>query len=258
MQPPTHRFLANALTLFEDIATGQEKISVKALAERHKLSYASCYRIVSTFREMGWLQVDESSVYKANPDLAAKLDGKQARAFIVSTLSESLLGLVERLQLTAKLTVRQGEEAFSFFTINSPKPDGVFSKRSVRFHLATGSSGSCLMSDLGDNEIRRILKRAPEHYWKRQNEFDVLERIRSARTNGFAFDIGITNPHVNTASAPLHWINGRVAAAVTVLGSSADFESDRKNAIARELLAIDKAFQKALRANQDDPDALAI
>jgi len=258
MQSNTHRFLANALTLFEDIAPGREKVSVKTLAERHGLSYASCYRIVSTFREMGWLQVDDAGVYKANPDLIIKLDGQRAREFIISVLSDSLRRLVERTELTVKMTAREGEEAFSFFTLASPKPNSIFSKKTSRFHLAAGSSGSCLLSDLSDNEIRRILKHAPDHYWKRQNEFDALERVREAREYGVAFDLGTTNPHVNAASVPLRWTNGKVAAAVTTLGFPTDFETDRKDMIRRELLAISESFDQALRDNRDDAHAFAI
>lgn len=248
----THRFLQNALEILEEVALGKEKVSIQALAERRQLSYASCYRIIRTYTELGWLERDEHGIYRSTPGLLIKLDRKHEQDFIVSIVGDALHTLVDRTGLAAKLTMRQGDEAVSFFTLQSPRPNGISTNQGSRFHLAAGSSGACYLSGMTDREIERILRHAPEHYWRKQKQKDVHNRIASVRETGVAFDLGTFSDYFNAISTPLFGPNNMIVAAVTVLGFPSDFEPHKREPLRREILRVASAYDSAVKPSSEN------
>jgi DNA-binding IclR family transcriptional regulator len=247
----THRILEDALTVFEDVATGHEKISIRGLQKRHQLSYATCYRIVRTFLEKGWLEQDEHGILRSAPNLMIKIDPRREQEFLLEILKDQVEKLVRTLSLSAKLTMREDCEAFSFFTSSPPKEHRIFSKLSSRFHLAAGSSGACHLSGFSDEKVVTILKSAPEHYWKNQTEDDVLERLQAVRESGVCFDLGSTSQSWFAASTPLRWPNGKVATALTVVGPPSHFNALPREQIRASLLGVSEFFASRMKQIPD-------
>ena len=137
--------------------------------------------------------------------------------------------------LTAKLTVRQGDDAVTLVSAPSPKSTAITSRVGSVVSLAIGSSGAALLSALPDAEVNQVLDKAAEDVWRLQDRADVQRRIREARKDGVCFDHGSFQPHIHTLSAPLVVSERGIVAAITLLGFPQDFEGTVRAALTRSL-----------------------
>ncbi len=242
----THKLLRKAIHLLESMSDDHSKVSVTELAKRVDLSYASAYRIVQTFLESSWLQSDENGAYSISPNLSHLLDPATKTQRLIEQAKPHIEELARLTNLSVKFAVRRHHQALSILKAESPKTTSVSFAVGSSFHLAAGSSGAVLLSELSDPEIRTILKSAHERYWKLQSESDVFERVRQVRDEGIASDSGMFNPEVNTLSAPLRDGHGRIRAAITLLGFRSDFDASQIPNYREQLLIAAKTIHQQI------------
>jgi len=241
----SHKLLSQALRLFEEAVSQQTKINIRALASRFKLSYASAYRIVYTFQECGWMERGEDSNLRSTPLLKLIVDEDSRNAHLAAWLHPQVKKLSEATGLTVKITVRRGSEAFSIDRIESQRPTAVYSRIGAGFHLVAGSSGAVFLARLTDAQIAKIIRNAPERYWKLQTKADVWARVKLAREELVAFDFGKFNPSTCTASVLVEDPTGRLTAGVTLLGFPDDFTPENQAQYKRLLLGLKTWFARS-------------
>jgi DNA-binding IclR family transcriptional regulator len=154
---------------------------------------------------------------------------------LIETVKEPLRQLAASTGLTAKLTVRQGDDAVTLFSAASPKSTAITSRVGSVISLAIGSSGAALLSALPDEEIALVLENAPPEVWKLQDRADVQRRIRETRKDGCCYDHGSFQPHIHTLSAPLVVAERSIVAALTLLGFPQDFAGTAKAGLTRQV-----------------------
>jgi DNA-binding IclR family transcriptional regulator len=117
------------------------------------------------------------------------------------------------------------------------------------FHLALGSSGAALMSDLKFDERKALLDQAPKECWVYQTRAKVEARVSECRRTGVCGDFGGFQPHVHALSAPVRDRTDGIIAAITVVGFAQDFQGKLRPPLVRALLAATKACSQALQGN---------
>lgn len=227
--------LRNAIRVFETVALRQGDTTAKSLAATLKISPTTCYRILQSFVAEGWLRPRPGGEFELSFGLVPLLRPLLRHELLIETIRDPLVRLAHTTGLTAKLTVQQRSDAVTIHSEASPKPTAITSRVGSVVSLAIGSSGAVFLSSMSDEEIARILDGAAPEVWKHQERVDVLRRVREARKQGYCFDGGSYQTHINTLSAPLFAPDKALVGVITLLGFPQDFASTAKAALIREL-----------------------
>jgi DNA-binding IclR family transcriptional regulator len=227
--------LRKAVRVFEAVAQSSGDATTKSLAASLRISPSTCYRILQSFVAAGWLRPRTGGAFELSFGLVPLLRPLLRHELLIETVREPLTRLASMTGLTAKLTVRQGDDAVTLFSAPSPRPHAIASRVGAVVSLAIGSSGAAFLGALPDTEVGRILDSAPAEAWKFQKREVVLRRVREVRKLGCSFDGGSYQPHIHTLSAPLYAQGKEVVGVITLLGFPQDFAGTAKAEFIREL-----------------------
>ncbi len=227
--------LRKAVRVLEAVAQSSGDATAKSLAASLRISPTTCYRILQSFVAEGWLRPAANGTFELSFGLVPLLRPLLRHELLIETVREPLARLAKTTGLTAKLTVRQVDDAVTIHSAASPKGTAITSRVGSVVSLAFGSSGAAFLSALPDADIARILDAAPTEAWKHQERADVLRRVREVRKSGCCFDGGSYQPQINTLSAPLYAPDRGLLGVVTLLGFPADFAATVRPALIREL-----------------------
>lgn len=228
--------LRKAIRVLEAIAQGGGgSATTKNLAATLRISPTTCYRILQSFIAEGWLRPGAAGTFELSFGLVPLLRPLLRHELLIETVRDPLAQLARTTGLTAKLTVRQGDDAVTIYSAQSPKGTAITSRVGSAVSLAIGSSGAIFLAALTDLEVARLLDAAPEEVWRFQKREDVLRRVREARRSECCFDGGSYQPHIHTLSAPVYGRHRELVGGVTLLGFPQDFDSAVRPAIVREL-----------------------
>ena len=227
--------LCKAIGVLEAVAQANGAVTTKSLATTLRISPTTCYRILQSFVAAGWLRQGANGTFELSFGLVPLLRPLLRHELLVETVREPLAHLAKTTGLTAKLTVRQGDDAVTLHSANSPKGTAITSRVGSVVSLTIGSSGATFLAAASDDDVTRVLEDAPPEVWRFQKREDVLRRVRESRRQGCCFDNGSYQPHINTLSAPLYGPARELVGVVTLLGFPSDFDPATRPALIREL-----------------------
>jgi IclR family acetate operon transcriptional repressor len=233
-----------ALELVRVLAAADDATTTKALALRLGLPRSSCYRILRSLVAQDWIRPVAGGRHELSPGLLPVLEPLRRFEVLAEAVNPVIRGLALRTQLTVKLTVRQGDDAVTIARCESPQGTSVGVRVGASFPLPYGSSGAVLLSDLGAEEVADILQRAAAECWQHQTRNDISRRLRELRSKGWCADLGTFRPSCFAVSAPVRDAQGRVAAALTVLGFPHEMTNKKLPEVGR---AVADAAQQAGR-----------
>jgi DNA-binding IclR family transcriptional regulator len=225
--------LRKALRVLAAVAQDSGNATTKNLAATLKISPTTCYRILQSFVADGWLRPGAGGTFELSIGLVPLLRPLLRHELLIETVRDPLAQLARTTGLTAKLTVRQGDNAVTLYSAQSPKGTAIVSRVGSSASLAIGSSGATFLAALGDAEVTHLLEGAPEEVWRFQKREDVLRRVRDARRHGCCFDAGSYQPHLHTLSAPMRGPANELMGVITLLGFPQDFHPSVRPALAR-------------------------
>ena len=227
--------LCKAIHVLKAVAQNPGDATTKSLAFTLHISPTTCYRILQSFMAEGWLRPGAGGTFELSIGLVPLLRPLLRHEILVDTVREPLAALARTTGLTAKLTVRQGNDAVTIHSANSPRGTAITSRVGSVVSLAIGSSGAMFLRACSDDEVNRVLESAPADVWSFQKRADVLQRVREARREGVCFDHGSYQAHINTLSVPLFGPGKDMIAVITLLGFPQDFDIKVRPALIHEL-----------------------
>lgn len=227
--------LRKANRVFEMVARSSGGATAKSLASALNIAPATCYRILRSFVSDGWLRQRSGGAFELSFGLVPLLRPLLRHEVLIETVREPLAQLARTTGITAKLSIRQGDDHVTIFSAQSPRSHAVVSRVGAVGSLAVGSSGAVYLGAMPDAEIARILKAAPPEAWKIQRRETVLRRVRDGRKLGCYFDNGSYQPNINSFSAPIFGPGHEIAGVITLLGFPQDFTGAARPALIREL-----------------------
>lgn len=246
--------LHKAIRLLTAIATDNTAPGASRLARRLGIAPATCYRIVYTYQQAGWIRRQSGGGYELAPSLAALLDGLRPHRRLAE-IAEPILGrLSQELGLTLKLCVRSGDDAVTVTRLDPPTAMLVTGGAGTCFHLCYGSSGAAVTVDLDERAMKNLIGAAPRELWTRQQPKDFLARVEDCRHKGYCVDRGSYHPDVHSVSVPL--MDGdAVVGAFSALALPNDLAPAR---VAKVVLAIVKAAKQCMLLYQADRSEAAL
>lgn len=227
--------LCQAIRVLVAVAQNPGDATTKCLAVSLGISPSTCYRILHSFVAEGWLRSKSGGTFELSFGLVPLLRPLLRHERLIETVREPIARLAKTTGLTAKLTIRQGDDAVTISSAQSPRPHAIASRVGAVVSLAYGSSGACFLAALPDGEVQRILDAAPPDAWKSQTRQHAIDRINEVRKLGCAYDDGSYQPHLHTLSAPIYTHAKEVMGVITLLGFPQDFGGTNKSAMIGEL-----------------------
>lgn len=244
--------VARTVRILETIArAGSEVRSVQALARELGIAQATCYRIVRTLEQVGWLAPDASGAIRIGAGLRSLSSGVDARTRLIRIIEPWLRDLAEQSGHSCKVTMRFGDESVTVTRADADLPYRMTSDVGARFNLCVGSSGAMLVRDATDAELERLIKAAPQSVWRHQKRADLMRRIKSAREQGYALDRGGYHPDVHGLSVAIELGQGQLAA-LSLMATPSGLPDDQVPEAVRKLkraaAAAGREYRKQLGA----------
>lgn len=240
--------VTKALDLVRLLASGGEgETTTRALASRLDLPRSSCYRILRSLIAQDWVRALDGGRHELSLGLLPLLSPLRRVEALADAVAPALQTLALRAQLTAKVSVRQGDAAVTVSRCESPLETSVAVRIGSSFHLAYGSSGTVLLSELGPQEVEAILDQAPADCWLHQDREAVSQRLHELGAKGWCCDLGTFRARVHAVSAPVRGADGSIAAAVTVIGFPQEVTRERLPSIGQAVLEAAREASRALQ-----------
>ena len=252
---PKHTIPAvcKAMELLGLLAEPQGETTTKALALRLGVPRTTCYRLLRSLVARDWVRPLPGGGHALSVGLLPLLQPLRQVEDLAGAVQPVLDELALRSGLTAKVSVRQGDEAVTVARCESPQATSVAVRIGASFHLALGSSGAVLLSGLSQPEVDDILERAPEECWTYQTPREVHRRLEELRGQGWCADQGTFRPSCHAVSMPLRDRRGDVAAAMTIIGFPHELTAKRLASLAKLLAEAAREAEKRLRRLRWEP-----
>jgi DNA-binding IclR family transcriptional regulator len=240
--------LRKAIGLLREIAAGGDT-TTKALAHQTGAPHSTAYRILQTFMAEDWVRPVSGGRHELSFGLLPLLQPLLRHELLIEAVRPHLAALAKDTGLAAKLSVRQGSQAVALVRAESPRETSISVRVGASFHLALGSSGAVLISDLRPDERAALLDQAPKTCWDHQSPADVEARVTECRRTGVCGDFGGYQPHVHALSSAVRDRSEGIVGAITLVGFAQDFEGKLRKPLVRRLLAATAACTQALQGS---------
>ena len=239
--------VCKAIELVRVLAEAEAETTTKALALRLRVPRTTCYRILRSLIAKDWVRPVTGGRHELSLGLLPMLHPLRPVEHLADVVQPALESLARRAQLTAKVSIRQGDYAVTVARCESPQETSVAVRVGAAFHLAFGSSGAVLLSGLDADEVQELLDRAPEECWAYQKPNEVYQRLETLRAKGWCADLGTFRPSCHAVSMPLRDARGGVLAAMTVIGFPHELLRERLATLGKLLSEAARQAEKELR-----------
>ena len=222
--------LEKAVELLEYIGAAPGKVTQGELIAALGIPQATCYRIVATLVDAGWLRKCGDGRYDLGsrlPEVARKAAFDLARYRLLQPILDHL---VRRVGFTAKLSVRDGEEQVNVLSAKAPWDIAITTVVGAREPLLTGGSvGTVLLAALPAAELQAIPGA--------RNARGLAARLRQCRKLGYALHAAAADPaprwKVDALSIPV--VGSGATAALTILALPGELAATDLAALLAEL-----------------------
>lgn len=219
------------LALLERLGTAAPGKILKELG----VSTSTGYRILQTLRKHRWLTGADG----AGSGVAGFYLWLQRELPNFEHLDGVLEDLTHRTGLSCKLSVREHDEQVTVLRTEAPGPFGVSGKVGSRFPLLEGSVGAALVCRESAAELERLHAAAAAEFIASRPLEQLQAEVEELRRTGCALNAA-NRWRIVAVSAPVTAPDGRVIAALTVLGLPADFENRRIDELKKRIIAAAK------------------
>lgn len=221
-----------AVAILRYLGGRQGGASQAELSEALSITSTTCYRILQSLLRAGFLHKTGGS-YDLGGGILAVVQKLNEHSAHFACAQPILYRLAEGSGLSTKLSIRQGEEQLSILRSESPLPMSVTGKVGSHFPLIEGSVGAALLADTPEREIRTLAKRCRTRVPEQNHPELILAGVQAIREHGYCLNAGQNRWHVEALSVPVRDKAGTIVAALTLLGTQADFAEKRLSKIVR-------------------------
>lgn len=198
--------LEKTIEVVEYIATHPGAVSRTELQKALGIPQATCYRIVATLAERGWLEAFRGNRYDLAWHLCRMVQKKRFDPWSHRKFQPLLSRLAERIRYPVKLSIRDGEEFLNVCFAQASWDDSLFSEPGTRspvdFTTSVGTVFSAESGETGETP-------------------DAQQRLADYQRDGYSFNPGTMDPaarfHVDTLSYPIRRTDGELLAVLSVL-----------------------------------------
>jgi len=212
-----------AVALLAYLGNSSHGATQAELARELGITPSTCYRIIQTLQKHDWLRKVGGNRFDLSAGMLAttmKLANQAARFEVCRPLLEKL---ANQTGLSAKLSIRQGNDQISLIRAESPNPVSISGREGARFPVIEGSVGAVLLYREEMSDIEALAAGCKDDIDEKKDLTLVRDRIEEVRRHGYCFNAKANRWRIDALSVPLSGEDGEVLAAITLLGFDDDF-----------------------------------
>ncbi|WP_261391631.1 IclR family transcriptional regulator [Roseovarius atlanticus] len=221
--------LLKALHVLETFQNDTGALSVQDMADQTRQTKSSAQRSAYTLEKLGYLErYDDGVRYVPGRSCLGPAYGFLQNNQLVEAATPFLLDLSEKVGIRAHLSVLEGTDVIYLSRIPSQEERLTLSPLGKRWPAISASSGRAILAALPADERDRIIAASRLKKITPQTLVDlpaILQAIRQAGTDGYAFQREEVLPGVASVSSAVVAPDGQVHGAVILSGPVAVFDA---------------------------------
>jgi IclR family transcriptional regulator, KDG regulon repressor len=215
------RSVRRTLDIFELMLGAREPLSVSAVIARLGIPKSTAYELVRMLAESGYLERGRRpGTYFLGRRLFELGMAYRSQVDLLKEGSHVVEALRDQTGETVQFSVLENEMMLVLLKEESRQPIRIISHIGTRVPVNWAAAGRLLVSDLPDDELRRLLAHSarPSPTGRAPTDVDTLvAQIRRARAQGYAVELNETNAHAGCVAAPVLDAAGRCVAAISIV-----------------------------------------
>jgi DNA-binding IclR family transcriptional regulator len=247
--------LERGLRILECLAESQHGLTLSQITRAMQLPKSTVHCILLTFERSNYIQRDESSGrYRLGLGLFRLANVALPALWIREQAAQVLHSLMERTRLTVHMAALDYEELVLIARVSPPGSAAPASWVGKRMDFHCTALGKAVLSCLEESEIERLIRK---HGMLRHNDNTIaslrrlLLDLEQSRRRGYAVDDEEEEIGVRCLGAPILGPDGRVEAAVSVVGTTNSIDSEAAPSLAS--LVVDAARSISARLVSSAP-----
>jgi IclR family transcriptional regulator, KDG regulon repressor len=237
-----------AFEILELFLHSEEELSINDVSERTKITYPTAHRITSALVKRGYLlQPEKRGKYSVHPGKLSEFIGIIRKKLNVRTIALPYLhDLSQTVNEAVLLGVRRGHAAINIDVVNRGRLLNVTPDTATLGLYYTGA-GKVFLAYLTDKEFQNYLSTlvmTPKTANTITEKDTLVKQMNEVRRIGVAFEDEEYEIGLRSIAAPIRDWEGRVVAAISIIGPTARINKQRLS----ELATIIKDY--ALRISQ--------
>lgn len=229
--PLTIQSLSRGLHLLELIAKQPDGCSVKCLSQDSGITLSTCYHLVSTLDEMGYIEKDQRTLnYVATYKVSYLHHLVQRKQKIPSGIMSIAAEIADKTGETAYVAVWDTEEIIIKYIVEG---DQAVKVRSLyvgyRDHVFVRALGKAVLAHVSQRDLLHFRK---THAPQRRTPFskvewaDIEQELQFTRERGFSADEQEFDHDVCCLGVPIFYLNGEVWGALSISMPRSRYQRD--------------------------------
>jgi DNA-binding IclR family transcriptional regulator len=226
----TLKTLDNALLVLKYFTKENPTWGVRDLAKEMAMNHTVVYRILSTFKEHGFLvQNHETNKYELGLKLLEYVTVIQQHLNISDVIYPVMKRLAAETEESAFLTWLDGTEGVYLEIVESPKSIKFAVSVGSRAPLYVGASNKIMMAFLPEDMQKKIIEKGLQPITNNTitNENELRKDLQQIRLQGWCHSTGEYSDDVTGLAIPLFNDQNSVIASLTLAGPGYRFTSKR-------------------------------
>ncbi len=235
-----------AVALLECLGNSRFGMTQAELCRTLDITQSTCYRIIQTLLEHGWICRSGRNSYDIAPGILSvsrKLTDVTRR---FEHLQPQLEALSKQTGLSSKLSIRQGGEQVTVLRAESPRPMTVSGRVGARFPVIEGSVGAALLCETEKEDIIGLSAECVDNIKEKGDPAIIFRRINDLKGKGYCLNSRENRWKVDAMSTVVPDSSGQMAVALTLIGFDDDFGEKKIASLVEALRDAAEGCSKAL------------
>ncbi len=215
--------VGRAFSILEQFSSDERALGVTNIAKRVGLHKSTCFGLLHTLQQLGYIQHDaESGQYslglKAFELGQAYIGGMDLR----NVTHPFLLEVVERTKETVHLVVPEGRRAVYIDKVEAPHAMSISSRIGQEASLHCTAVGKVLLAHMRDDDRAKVVSEGLQRFTQQTitDEDQLREHLQRVRECGYAIDDQEREVGLRCVAAPIFNARKQAVAAISICGTS--------------------------------------
>lgn len=220
--------VVRALAVLRHIAAGNRCRNSSRTAKAIGINRTTLIRILATLEKERIIEaLPDDGGYRLGTGLISLASEALNERGIIQVARPVLKGLVDKLNLSAHLGVREGREIVYLARETPVSHLASTVREGTRLAAHATTIGRILLSELSRDELAELYRNAPLEAFTEKTRTtldDLAAQLESDRARGYSWSVANFEPEIGSAAAPVYDHRGEAVAAINVTGHTSLFD----------------------------------
>lgn len=248
---PGSRSLRRAVAILDLLLETDEPLPVSVLTARLGIPKSTAYELVRTMTELSVLEGNSEGTVFLGRKLFELGMAYKGHIDLMKEGGRIVKELRDETGETIQMSVLENDMMLVLLKEEGSRPIRIISRVGSRVPINWAAAGRLLVSDFDDETLRASLSRSITKSPTGKAAVDIdelIEQIRTARTRGFATELGEVNEHAGCVAAPVIDASGRCIATISAVAPEQRLRDENRLRLIEAVTTAARALSRRLGA----------